>query len=73
MFQKGFTAHQVLSSAICIGLEMASSAAHLSTYLRDQLGTSSQTLMLKGERKEISLKNNGLTITSGLRLQNVIF
>lgn len=79
MFQKGFTANQVLSSAICISLEMTSSVAyegknpHVSTYLRDQLSSSCQTDMLKGERKEIPHKNNGLTIMASLSLQNVYF
>lgn len=79
MFQKRFIAHQVLSSAICISLEMTSSVSykgkkpHVSTYLRDQLASSCQTDMFKGETKEISHKNNGLTLTADLSLENVIF
>lgn len=79
LFQKGFTAHQVLCSAICVSLEMTSSVAfkgkkpHVSTYLRDQLASSCQTDMLKGERKEISHKNNGLTTMEYLSLENIIF
>lgn len=79
LFQKGFAAHQVLGSAICVSLEMTSSVAfkgkkpHVSTYLRDQLASSCQTDMLEGERKEISHKNNGHTTMADLSLGNIIF
>lgn len=76
LFQKGFTAHQALCSAICLSLEMTSSVAfkgkkpHVSTYLRDQLASSCQADMLKGERKKPHIKIMGM---ADLSLENMIF